>query len=142
MLDISLLLVYHIEVVKSTAHMEQYRSGHNGHDWKSCVPQKGTEGSNPSCSARINPPSNRMGVYFIQNLQGFENRIQQSGGLLFDAGSTASTPQFLQCGNIANPSCSVRSKKRIQLVDLFYSSAMIQQIPRFQMKPGDPSFFS
>ena len=31
---------------------EQYRSGHNGHDWKSCVPQKGTEGSNPSCSAR------------------------------------------------------------------------------------------
>ena len=32
--------------------MEQYRSGHNGHDWKSCVPQKGTEGSNPSCSAR------------------------------------------------------------------------------------------
>ncbi len=31
--------------------MEQYRSGHNGHDWKSCVPQKGTEGSNPSCSA-------------------------------------------------------------------------------------------
>ena len=33
-------------------HMEQYRSGHNGHDWKSCVPQKGTEGSNPSCSAR------------------------------------------------------------------------------------------
>ena len=34
-----------------SAHMEQYRSGHNGHDWKSCVPQKGTEGSNPSCSA-------------------------------------------------------------------------------------------
>ena len=33
--------------------MEQYRSGHNGHDWKSCVPQKGTEGSNPSCSAII-----------------------------------------------------------------------------------------
>lgn len=32
--------------------MEQYRSGHNGHDWKSCVPQKGTEGSNPSCSAK------------------------------------------------------------------------------------------
>ena len=53
MLDISDFMVYHIEVGKRAAHMEQYRSGHNGHDWKSCVPQKGTEGSNPSCSARI-----------------------------------------------------------------------------------------
>ena len=44
-----------MQVGKSAAPMEQYRSGHNGHDWKSCVPQKGTEGSNPSCSARMNP---------------------------------------------------------------------------------------
>ena len=55
MLDISGIMVYHIEVGKRAANTEQYRSGHNGHDWKSCVPQKGTEGSNPSCSARINP---------------------------------------------------------------------------------------
>ena len=41
-----------MQVGKTAATMEQYRSGHNGHDWKSCVPQKGTEGSNPSCSAR------------------------------------------------------------------------------------------
>ena len=40
-----------MQVGKSAAAMEQYRSGHNGHDWKSCVPHKGTEGSNPSCSA-------------------------------------------------------------------------------------------
>ena len=52
MLDFLKAMVYHIEVGKRAAHMEQYRSGHNGHDWKSCVPQKGTEGSNPSCSAR------------------------------------------------------------------------------------------
>ena len=45
-------------------HMEQYRSGHNGHDWKSCVPQKGTEGSNPSCSAKENP-SEWMGSFFF-----------------------------------------------------------------------------
>ena len=45
--------MYYIKAVcDSQVHMEQYRSGHNGHDWKSCVPQKGTEGSNPSCSAR------------------------------------------------------------------------------------------
>ena len=53
MLDIFALMVYYIGVGKRVSHMEQYRSGHNGHDWKSCVPQKGTEGSNPSCSARI-----------------------------------------------------------------------------------------
>ena len=43
--------MYYIKAVCKTLCMEQYRSGHNGHDWKSCVPQKGTEGSNPSCSA-------------------------------------------------------------------------------------------
>ena len=53
MLDFLKLMVYYIEVNKRAEHTEQYRSGHNGHDWKSCVPQKGTEGSNPSCSARI-----------------------------------------------------------------------------------------
>ena len=52
MLDKTLALLYYIPVGNAPAHMEQYRSGHNGHDWKSCVPQKGTEGSNPSCSAR------------------------------------------------------------------------------------------
>ena len=47
---------YYIKAVQdSYVNMEQYRSGHNGHDWKSCVPQKGTEGSNPSCSAITNP---------------------------------------------------------------------------------------
>ena len=31
---------------------------------KSCVPQKGTEGSNPSCSAKKEIPSIRMGFLF------------------------------------------------------------------------------
>ena len=61
-------MVYHIGVGKRAAHMEQYRSGHNGHDWKSCVPQKGTEGSNPSCSA-ITKPGKKFSylvfLYFI-----------------------------------------------------------------------------
>ena len=30
---------------------QQYRSGHNEHDWKSCVRQKRTESSNLSCCA-------------------------------------------------------------------------------------------
>ena len=37
MLDIFALMVYYIGVGKRASHMEQYRSGHNGHDWKSCV---------------------------------------------------------------------------------------------------------
>ena len=51
-----------MEAVCDGTYMEQYRSGHNGHDWKSCVPQKGTEGSNPSCSAR--KPIRKDGFYF------------------------------------------------------------------------------
>ena len=50
--------------------MEQYRSGHNGHDWKSCVPQKGTEGSNPSCSAIKQTPSIWMGFVLFQKSRG------------------------------------------------------------------------
>ena len=67
MLDILRALVYYIEVGKRAAHMEQYRSGHNGHDWKSCVPQKGTEGSNPSCSARTKSTGNRKisGAFYL-----------------------------------------------------------------------------
>ena len=50
--------------------MEQYRSGHNGHDWKSCVPQKGTEGSNPSCSAIKLNPIQSDGVLFYVEVSG------------------------------------------------------------------------
>ena len=56
MLDFLRTMMYYIEVGKRVVHMEQYRSGHNGHDWKSCVRQKRTEGSNPSCSARKETP--------------------------------------------------------------------------------------
>ena len=31
--------------------MEKSRSWPSAHDWKSCIPQKGIEGSNPSFSA-------------------------------------------------------------------------------------------
>ena len=32
-------------------HLEKSRSWPSAHDWKSCIPQKGIEGSNPSFSA-------------------------------------------------------------------------------------------
>ncbi len=36
---------------ESELNMEQYRRGHNEHDWKSCDGQKPSKGSNPFCSA-------------------------------------------------------------------------------------------
>ena len=33
-------------------YLETYRSGHNEHDWKSCCPQNGHVGSNPTVSAK------------------------------------------------------------------------------------------
>ena len=44
--------------------MEKSRSWPSAHDWKSCKPQKGFEGSNPSFSAKNKSPSNRMGTCF------------------------------------------------------------------------------
>ena len=35
--------------------MEKSRSWPSAHDWKSCIPQKGIEGSNPSFSAMKHP---------------------------------------------------------------------------------------
>ena len=42
--------------------MEKSRSWPSAHDWKSCIPQKGIEGSNPSFSAKTS--SERMGFFF------------------------------------------------------------------------------
>ena len=36
--------------------MERWLSWSKAHDWKSCVPYKGTEGSNPSLSAITDTP--------------------------------------------------------------------------------------
>ena len=43
------------ESAVSLQRMEKSRSWPSAHDWKSCIPQKGIEGSNPSFSAIENP---------------------------------------------------------------------------------------
>ena len=40
--------------------MEKSRSWPSAHDWKSCIPQKGIEGSNPSFSAKVEIPETVM----------------------------------------------------------------------------------
>ena len=50
--------------------LEMYRSGHNEHDWKSCCPQNGHVGSNPTISAKNkNRP---FGAVFVFRNFGFE----------------------------------------------------------------------
>ena len=44
--------------------MEKSRSWPSAHDWKSCIPQKGIEGSNPSFSAIIKSTQSG-GLYFF-----------------------------------------------------------------------------
>ena len=54
MLDKSLGMLYYNRAEHETPHdMEKSRSWPSAHDWKSCIPQKGIEGSNPSFSAKI-----------------------------------------------------------------------------------------
>ena len=42
-----------MQVGWTVRRMEKSRSWPSAHDWKSCIPQKGIEGSNPSFSAKI-----------------------------------------------------------------------------------------
>ena len=51
MLDFPVIFGIIIFAVERT-DTQQYRSGHNEHDWKSCVRQKRTESSNLSCCAK------------------------------------------------------------------------------------------
>ena len=51
--------------------MEKSRSWPSAHDWKSCIPQKGIEGSNPSFSAiKRNHP---VGWFLFMPKEGFED---------------------------------------------------------------------
>ena len=54
--------------------MEKSRSWPSAHDWKSCIPQKGIEGSNPSFSAKKEPSPFGGGSFFRVGVEeGFEH---------------------------------------------------------------------
>ena len=48
------IIIKHLQVecTQRITSMERWLSWSKAHDWKSCVPYKGTEGSNPSLSAK------------------------------------------------------------------------------------------
>ena len=76
--------------------MEKSRSWPSAHDWKSCIPQKGIEGSNPSFSAKNNTHPSGWVLFFVVDIEGFENPMQQSGGLLLAGGLTEQHHNFRQ----------------------------------------------
>ena len=45
--------------------MEKSRSWPSAHDWKSCIPQKGIEGSNPSFSANKRHTASAVCLLFL-----------------------------------------------------------------------------
>ena len=44
-------------------HLERWPSWSKAHDWKSCIPHKGIEGSNPSLSAKSKKAP--LGCFFV-----------------------------------------------------------------------------
>ena len=119
---------------------QQYRSGHNEHDWKSCVRQKRTESSNLSCCAKKTPP-NRVVLFCIQRFEqgmseakkrpsgAFSARLHRRGitinatcpvpsivplprkRLTFSATGSVSPLSVLRCGNTASESLLLRQIK-------------------------------
>ena len=58
-------MMYHMQVGWTVRRMEKSRSWPSAHDWKSCIPQKGIEGSNPSFSAKPKTPRVSKGFGFF-----------------------------------------------------------------------------
>ena len=64
--------------------MEKSRSWPSAHDWKSCIPQKGIEGSNPSFSAIKQIPIHTDGdLFYIVEVGGFERPLRKHAGGMF-----------------------------------------------------------
>ena len=62
-------IVYYNQAYNKAFHMEKSRSWPSAHDWKSCIPQKGIEGSNPSFSAMIKTSRASRGFYFFLTMR-------------------------------------------------------------------------
>ena len=112
---------------------QQYRSGHNEHDWKSCVRQKRTESSNLSCCAR-------------------KSTTQQGGAFLFESEirtgceRSEKTPRrgvchplcVSRCGNTASESLLLRQKKPSpnRVVLFFLNQRFEQGVSEAKKRPG------
>ena len=53
--------------------MEKSRSWPSAHEWKSCIPQKGIEGSNPSFSAKERTTPFGVVLSLAEKKEGFED---------------------------------------------------------------------
>ena len=89
----SIILKPSVRRHEASKHMEKSRSWPSAHDWKSCIPQKGIEGSNPSFSAKKNPIL-ADGVFLLAEIRrrDLNNQMQVSGGHLLNAAQSAFIP--------------------------------------------------
>ena len=57
--------------------MEKSRSWPSAHDWKSCIPQKGIEGSNPSFSAIKTTPNLMVrGCFYLARMRDLKDKFK------------------------------------------------------------------
>ena len=90
--------------------MEAYRSGHNGHDWKSCS-LHGLRGSNPLASAKKEKYKHSLFVFlFFLFIGGFERLGSRrvKGTIIISpqrADQTADETAVCETGVIANIVC-------------------------------------
>ena len=86
MLDFAVIFGIIIFAVERT-DTQQYRSGHNEHDWKSCVRQKRTESSNLSCCAKKNTTQQGGVLFCIQRFeQGMSEAKKRPSGAFLERG--------------------------------------------------------
>ena len=140
MLDFAVIFGIIIFAVERT-DTQQYRSGHNEHDWKSCVRQKRTESSNLSCCAKKNTTQQGGVLFCIQRFEqdmseakkrpsgAFSTRLHRRGitidatcpvpsivplprkRLTFSATGSVSPLSVSRCGNTASESLLLRQIK-------------------------------
>lgn len=140
MLDFAVIFGIIIFAVERT-DTQQYRSGHNEHDWKSCVRQKRTESSNLSCCAKKNTTQQGGVLFCIQRFEqgmskakkrpsgAFSARLHRRGitidatcpvpsivplprkRLTFSATGSVSPLSVSRCGNTASESLLRRGRR-------------------------------
>ena len=64
-LSFAIIITLSVPGSRQVHHLEKSPSWSRAHDWKSCRPLKGLEGSNPSFSARKNPVTATVTGFFV-----------------------------------------------------------------------------
>ena len=118
---------------------QQYRSGHNEHDWKSCVRQKRTESSNLSCCARKSHHPTGWWLFFLNQRfeQGVSEAKKRPGGAFVTRCACRSAAALR-----ANLSCCARKSHHPTGWWLFFLNQRFEQgVSEAKKRPGGAFFY-